>query len=206
VILTSDRPPPEIPKLESRLKSRFEAGMIIDIAPPDFELRCAIIQIKASEKSLNLTDEEVKLVAGNIESARKIEGVLVRLSSELKIKQTVISEELIARLLGRGATSPELRAPRKSPNEVIEVICTHYSLGKRSLLGERRSRSIARPRQMLMYILRTELGLSLEEIGRVVGGRDHSTVIHGVDKITKLSSSDVDTRDDLMRIKNVLWG
>jgi chromosomal replication initiator protein len=206
VILTSDRPPSEIPKLEARLVSRFEAGMIVDISEPDFELRCAIIQIKTREKGLALGDEEVGMIAGNIDSARKIEGFLVRLGSELKIKQTVISEELIQRLLGRGAAALENHGPKKSPGEVIDAICTHYTVGKRSLLGERRTRSIARPRQILMYILRTELQLSLEEIGRVVGGRDHSTVIHGVDRITKLSSSDVDIREDLLRIKNLLWG
>ncbi len=206
VILTSDRPPTEIPKLEDRLKSRFEAGLIVDIAQPDFELRCAIVQIKSQEKGLRLTDEEVKLVAGNIDGARKIEGFLIRLGSELKIKQTEISEEFVQRLLGKGGLIPETRGPKKSSEEVINVICDHYTVGKRNLLGTRRSRSIARPRQILMYILRTELQMSLEEIGRAVGGRDHSTVIHGVDKITKLSSLDVDIREDILRIKHLLWG
>lgn len=206
IILTSDQPPSDISKLEERLKSRFEAGLIVDIAPPDFELRCAIIQIKCEERRLDLDNSQVQLVAGNLDSARKIEGFLIRLSSEVKIKKAAPTEELVKSLLGRGVLETNRTKVTRNPDEVLLAVCTHYSIGKRAMLGKARTKMIARPRQILMYILRTELQLSLEEVGRIVGGRDHSTVLHGVQRITKLSSEDVQTRDDIVRIKRYLWG
>jgi len=200
IILTSDRPPGEISKLEDRLRSRFEAGLIVDIAPPDFELRCAITQIKAKEKGIELETEHVHMIAGNAESARKIEGLLVRLASEVKLKNAQVSEDLITNVLGKGVDSEE-RKTKATPDKMIEAVCTHYSIGKRALLGKARSKSISTPRQILMYLLRTELNLPLEEVGRLTGGRDHSTVIHGVDKVTRLASNDVNVREDILRIK-----
>lgn len=203
VILTSDRPPSEISKLEERLRSRFEAGLIVDIAPPDFELRCAITQIKSQEKGLELEMDIVQLIAGNLEAARKIEGFLIRLTSEAKLKKVVITRELVENLLGRG----EDKTPtpfRASPNELITAVSRYFSLGKRSLLGNSRARPVARPRQILMYLLRTELGLPFEEVGRIIGGRDHTTVMHAVDKITNLASVNGDIREDLRGIKNAI--
>lgn len=203
VIMTSDQPPTSIPKLEERLRSRFEAGLIVDISEPDFELRCAIIQIKAQEKSISLTTELIQAIAGNVESARKIEGVLIRLSSESKTKNKPIDMDMITLVLGKGAGDSN-HTTKATPDHIIDVICSHYSIGKRALLGKGRSRMMSFPRQMLMYIIRTELNLPLEEVGRLVGGRDHSTVIHGVDKVTQLASSDNVVREDILRIKNAL--
>jgi chromosomal replication initiator protein len=203
IILTSDRPPSEISKLEERLRSRFEAGLIVDIAPPDFELRCAIAQIKSKERGLKIAMDLIQIIAGNIDSARKIEGFLIRLSSEAKVKKTEINEELIQSLLGKGLENdgPKIRA---NPNEIIMAVSKYFSIGKRALLGNSRARPIARPRQVLMYLLRTQLGLPLQEVGRLVGGRDHTTVIHAVDKITHLASSNVQIRQDIRGIKNML--
>lgn len=203
VILTSDRPPHEISKLEERLKSRFEAGLIVDVAPADFELRCAILQIKSKEKGVELPMELVQLIAANIDSARKIEGFLVRLMSEAKIKNTEITNELIESLIGRGGKTDE-QTVKVTPSDMVVVVCDYFSVGKRSLLGTSRVRSIARPRQILMYFLRTLLGLPLEEVGRLIGGRDHTTVMHAVNKITHLATTSVDIREDLVRIKQKL--
>jgi chromosomal replication initiator protein len=201
IILTSDRPPSEISKLEERLRSRFEAGLIVDIAPPDFELRCAITQIKIKEKGLNLPMDIVQLIAGNLESARKIEGFLIKASSEANIKRTDITKDLVETLLGK-RDGGEVQNLRVNPNDLISAVGKYYSLGKRSLLGSSRSRPVARPRQILMYLLRTELQLPLEEVGRLIGNRDHTTVMHAVEKITNLASSDVNIREDIRGIKN----
>lgn len=203
IILTSDRPPSEISKLEERLRSRFEAGLIVDISPPDFELRCAILQIKARDHGIDLTMDLVQLIAGNIDSARKIEGFLVRLTSAARLQQKSIDAELIESIIGKGA---DINGQTKRVNaaDMINAVSKYFSLGKRSLLGDSRSRPIARPRQILMYLLRTQLQLPLEEVGRLVGGRDHTTVMHAVDKITYLASRDVDIRQDIQGIKNVL--
>ncbi|OGM63287.1 chromosomal replication initiator protein DnaA, partial [Candidatus Woesebacteria bacterium RIFCSPLOWO2_01_FULL_39_14] len=203
IILTSDKPPSEISKLEERLKSRFEAGLIVDITPPDFELRCAITQIKAKEKGLDLAMDMAQMIAGNLESARKIEGFLVKLFSEARIKNVEITPEFIETQLGKGIETNGQILKKSSPNDVISAVSKHFSLNKKSLLGTSRSRPVARPRQVLMYILRIDLRLPLEEVGRIVG-RDHTTVMHAVNKITHMASNDVNIREDIRGIKNML--
>lgn len=203
IILTSDKPPSEISKLEERLMSRFEAGLIVDVGTPDFELRCAIVQIKAKERGLEIDMEQVQLVAGNLDKARKIEGFLVRLISKAKFEKTEINSALIESLLGKGE-DPNGNVVRAKPSEVTTAVSKYFSLGKRALLGTSRTRPIARPRQILMYLLRTELSLPLQEVGRLAGGRDHTTVMHAVDKITHLASSDVNIRQDIRGIKSLL--
>ncbi len=200
VILTSDRPPSEISKLEERLRSRFEAGLIVDISPPDFELRCAITQIKAKEKGINLTMEQVQMLAANAESARKIEGLLTKLLTEIHLKKVSISDTVVESALFKGVESPS-SSKRSTPGEAVDAVAKYYQVGKRLLLGDSRARPIARPRQVLMYLLRTHLGIPLEEVGRVVGGRDHTTVMHAVEKITELATQDVQIREDIMSIK-----
>lgn len=205
VILTSDRPPSEIAKLEDRLRSRFEAGLIVDISPPDFELRCAIVQIKAQEKGLHLDMDLAQMIAGNIDEARQLEGFLTRLVTESKFKKLTITKELIETLLGKGREGQiEDRNTKVTPHELIDAVSKHFSVGKRALLGDSRVKTIAEPRQILMYLLRTQLRLGFEEVGRLVGGRDHTTVMHAVDKITNLASSSVDIREDLAGIKHKL--
>lgn len=202
IIMASDRPPSDISRLEERLRSRFEAGLIVDIAAPDFELRCAIVQIKANERGINLSMDIVQLIAGNLDTARRIEGLLIKLVSEAKVKKSEITEEIVESSLGKDV---DTNGPigRVKPQDVTTAVSKHFSIGKRVLLGLSRSRSVARPRQILMYLLRTQLGLPLQEVGRLVG-RDHTTVMHAVDKITRLASSDVQVRQDIRGIKNLL--
>jgi chromosomal replication initiator protein len=204
IILTSDKPPSDISKLEERLRSRFEAGLIVDISPPDFELRCAIVQIKAREKGIDLPMEAVQILAGNVDRARKIEGVLIRLLTEMRVKRIhTITEEVVKQIIGKGAEDNGL-TKKASVNDFVDAICKHFSIGKRSLFSDSRARVFAYPRQILMYLLRIQLNLSLEEVGRLVGGRDHTTVMHAVDKITYMASENVQTREDIQGIKKFL--
>jgi len=203
IILTSDRPPSEISKLEERLRSRFEAGLIVDIAQPDFELRCAITQIKAKEKGVDINSEQVQMIAANSESARKIEGILTRILTEIHIKNIVVTNELIGSMFSKSLETSG-KVMRSTPDEVVDVVSKYFQVGKRILLGESRARPIARPRQILMYLLRTHLGIPLEEIGRVVGGRDHTTVMHAVEKISELATADVQIREDILKIKRMV--
>lgn len=202
VILTSDRPPSEISKLEDRLRSRFEAGLIVDIAPPEFELRCAICEIKARERGYEIDMDIVQLIAGNLETPRKIEGFLIKLFSEAKIKGKKISPEFVESLLTQGEANGQSKV-KASPKDIITAVSKYYSLGKRALLGRSRARPVARPRQILMYLLRMDLGLPLEQVGELIG-RDHTTVMHAVDKITHLASSDMRIREDIRGIKQIL--
>ncbi len=203
VILTSDKPPHEIKNIEARLRSRFEAGLTVDVGEPDFELRCAIVQIKAKEKGTELDMETVSLIAANIEGARQIQGFLTRLFSESKVKNLPIDESLIKSLLGKTGDK-EIKKMEINPEKVVDAVSNHFSISKKALTSHGRARIIARPRQILMYLLRTELGLPLQEVGRIIGGRDHSTVLHAVDTISALASRDAKIRGDISGIKNAL--
>lgn len=203
VIMTADKPPAEIFKLEDRLRSRFEAGLIVDVAPPDFELKCAIVQIKATDRNIKLETDQVHLIAANTDGARKIEGVLIKIMNEVHLKKSQVTTEMIEGMLSRSEDVGG-KAIRSTPEQTIDAVCKYYQIGKRLILGDTRARQIARPRQMLMYLLRTQLGIPYEEVGRLVGDRDHSTVMHAVNKITQLATTDVHIREDMLKIKSVL--
>jgi len=204
IVMTSDKPPHEISKLEERLRSRFEAGLIVDISQPDFELRCAIVQIKSKEKGIELPMDIVQLIAGNVDSPRRIQGFIVRIVSESKLKNIPITEDFVQSLLGKGVEKSN-GSININPNEAISSVCKYFSIKKTDLLGDSRARSVARPRQILMYFLRTELNLPLQEVGGIVG-RDHTTVMHAVDKVTSLASKEMQIRQDVLGIKNLCLG
>lgn len=208
VVLTSDRPPTEIQKLEERLRSRFEAGLIIDISPPDLELRAAIALIKAEERGLQLPMDVAHIIASNIEGLRRIEGFLTRILTEVQGDSSLITAELVNRLLGRSANEgePGLNRRAMAPQDVVDAVANYFSLGRRKLLGDGRARPIALPRQVLMYLLRVELGLPLQEVGHIVGGRDHTTVMYAVEKISKNISTDPSLREDILGIKRTISG
>lgn len=202
VILTSDKPPTEIAKLEARLKTRFQAGLIVDVSPPDFELRSAIVQIKSEERGIQLTNEMVAMIAGNVDSARGIEGFLVKLFTEVNINKKEVTSELIQSILGKASEMDEIRT-KINPEDLINKVAKYYSIGKRQLLGDSRALPVVRPRQILMYLLRKQVDLPFQEVGRLVG-RDHSTVMTAVEKITNLLSTNVGIQEDIMGIKKSL--
>lgn len=205
IVLTSDRPPQEIARLEARLRSRFEGGLTIDIQQPDFELRAAIVLIKAQALGLQLPTDMAQLIAANIEDARRLEGFLKRILTESEIKKIPVTTELITRLLGAKEGDKNI-ARRVSFKEVMEVVASFYNLKMGDIKGQKRNRPIAQPRQILMYLLRTDLNLTLDEIGELLGGRDHTTIIHGVEKITDLLPSSEKIREDVRQIKTHLYG
>jgi len=204
IVLTSDRPPEEIAKLEERLKSRFEAGLIVDIPTPDFELRTAILLIKARNRKIDLPMDLAQLIAANIESNRKMEGFLTRLISESETKKIPISSELIHSLLGKTLTENGLLNKEIKPKNVMETVAAYFNLKVSQLKGETRVKEVAVPRQILMYLLRVDLKLPLMEVGKILGGRDHTTIMHGVEKITQQLSENEDLRVDIAGIKQKL--
>lgn len=204
IVLTSDRPPEEISKLEERLKSRFEAGLIVDIPTPDFELRTAILLIKARQRKLDLPMDVAQLVAANIESTRKMEGFLTRLITEMEAKGISLSTELVNTLLGKTLAEKELSSPLIKPKNVIDVVADYYHLKTHQLKGKTRVKEIVLPRQVLMYLLRAELNLPLVEVGNLIGGRDHSTILHGVEKISQQLRENEGLRVDISGIKQRL--
>ena len=202
IVMTSDRPPSEISLLEDRLRSRFEAGLMIDIAQPTFELRTAIVLLKAKLAKLPLEIELAKEIALKITSARKIEGFITKLRSEIELKQTPLSANLIRRLLNF-ETNVKERA-RYSPSDVIKTVAKHYHLKPIMITGKKRQKPIANARHLAMYLLKKDLGLSLVEIGRWFGGRDHTSIIHAVRKIDKKLLEDYQLNEDINQIRQAL--
>lgn len=211
IILTSDRAPSEISRLEDRLRSRFEGGLTVDVAAPDFELRVAIINIKSAALGLVIPPEAAQLIAANVIDTRAMEGFLRRLTTEIAARGGMVTPELVSSLLSlKGPvndilTKEEAPAKRVSPQEVLEFVAAYFGIKTTALKGPKRDRPIARPRQIFMYLARTELGLTHDDIGGVLGGRDHTTIMHGVDTITQELSTNIRLREAVEGIKHKLW-
>lgn len=205
VVLTSDRLPSEIAGLEDRLRSRFEGGLTVDIQKPGFELRTAILLIKAQQRGIELPMRVAQVVAANVESTRKLEGVLLRLSGELLARKEPLTEELALALLNKingEAVSPQQQL---TPQKILSRVADHFRVKVIDLKGDRRLRAVALPRQISMYLLRKELSLPLEEVGRVLGGRDHTTIMHGEEKITRALAESDALRLDITTIRQQLY-
>lgn len=204
VILTSDQPPDKIKQLEDRLRSRFEGGLTIDIQEPDFELRAAILLIKAQQRHVKLPMDVAQLIASNITSTRKLEGFLTRVITEAETKKEPLTPEFTRALLGQ---TSENNIPQRlvKPKEIIKTVADYFGLKISDLTGPRRLKTIALPRQVLMYLLRNELEAPFMEIGRLLGGRDHTTILYGVGKITNNLATSEQLRVDIAGIKKRLY-
>lgn len=209
IVMTSDRPPYEIERLEERLQSRFEQGLLIDVQSPDFELRSAILRIKSEQRGVELPMEVAQILAANTESIRRMEGLLTRILSEASIRKVPITVELAYQIVGQKGHESTIEAPKKTvvtPKQITESVMKNLGVTMGELKSDVRTRSIARPRQILMYLLRVELGLPLDEVGALVGGRDHTTVMHAVSTVTHLLSTNDLIRTQVSGIKKELFG
>jgi chromosomal replication initiator protein len=184
IILSSDRPPHEIPALEERLRSRFEWGLIADIQPPDFETKVAILKRKAEVEAVPLPDEVALFIAGRIKSnIRELEGSLIRLVAYASLTGRDISLELTQEVL-RNAIDLDQKAI--TLDSIQRYVAEHYQLKVSDLKSRNNSKSVALPRQIAMYLCKSLTQASLPEIGRSFGGKHHSTVIHSIKKIEAL--------------------
>ena len=185
IIISSDKPPKDIETLEERLRSRFEWGLTVDIQPPDYETRMAILRKKEELEGYNIDNEVIKYIASNIKSnIRELEGALTKIVAFSKLgnsKDISISmaEDALKDIISPGGTK------KITPEFIIQVVAEHYNLTTSDLLSQRRSKEISYPRQVAMYLCRNMTETPLQEIGKVMGGRDHTTIIHGIEKITK---------------------
>ena len=190
IIISSDRPPKEIPTLEDRLRSRFEWGLISDIQPPDLETRIAILKKKAKVENIDVPDDVMLYIATKIQSnIRELEGALIRIvaySSLTNKKVTVdLAEEALKDIISNNK-------PREINVDLIkDVVSKNFKIKIEDFNSKKRTRAIAYPRQIAMYLTRELTDLSLPKIGDEFGGRDHTTVIHAYDKIeTDINESD----------------
>lgn len=199
VIFSSDRPPHEIKRIEARLASRFESGLTIDIEPPDLELRTAILLIKSKKHNLNLTPELARRAAEKIVEPRALEGFLLKLITLLGMENLgTIDERVIDRALGH---SRDDRRPSIHPDDVIRAVCDYYDIKPTQLRGTRRDAFFVKPRHICMYLLKEDLKITLVEIGNLLGGRDHTTIMHGVEKIREQKEASPQIKNELKDIE-----
>ncbi len=200
LIISSDRPPKEIPTLEDRLRSRFEWGLITDIQAPDFETRIAILRKKAEMENMNINNEVLHFIAKKIKSnIRELEGALIRIAAYSSLTNKEITVDLANEALKDIISSSK---PKQITVPYIkDVVAQHYNIKVEDLDSKRRTRSITYPRQIAMYLSRELTDLSLPKIGEEFGGRDHTTVIHAYDKI----SQDIKSNNDFkIRIEKII--
>ncbi|UCF40087.1 MAG: chromosomal replication initiator protein DnaA [Gemmatimonadota bacterium] len=203
IVLTSDRPPTEIPGLESRLVSRFEWGMVADIGQPDLEHRIAILRKKAEQDHLELTipDDVLRFIAEHVRSSvRELEGCIIKLLlfASLKHREVTVElarEALADKIVQDAAAMADHPASLPSVDRVQEVVARRWGVTPEGLRSKARTKTLTVPRQVAMFLARELLGMQLVEIGQAFGGRDHSTVIHSLDKVQREMASDRKFRD-----------
>jgi chromosomal replication initiator protein len=202
IIISSDKPPKEIPTLEERLRSRFAWGMSIDMQNPDFETRCAIIQTKAHSHDISIPQDVVEYLANNVQTnIRELEGALNQLLAFCEMRALEPNLSIATSLLGVSKTRPK----HLSAKQIIERTARHFQIPIEDILGPKRDKDIVVPRQIAMYMLRSELHLSFPKIARELGRKDHTTAIHSVDKIEKESRLDASLRTAISEIKERLY-
>ena len=192
IIIASDKPPKDIDNLEERLRSRFEVGLIVDIQMPDVETRMAILRKKEELEGYNIDNEVIKYIADNIKSnVRELEGALTKVVAKSRLVKQPITLELAEELLKDHITPSERK--EITSELIIEVVAEHYNLKTSDLASVTKKKTIAYPRQIAMYLCRELTNVPLVTVGELLGGRDHSTVIHGCEKI----STELQTNEQL---------
>lgn len=204
IVLSSDRPPKAIPALEQRLTSRFEWGMIADITSPDLETRMAILQAKSQEKHLFLTQEIINYIASNIQSnVRELEGALNKIIAYTQLNKCEPTLEIVKNLLN-SLVNPPLKSGL-TPKQIINIVANFFDVTLEEITGDCRRRELVVPRQIVMYLLREELKCSYPSIGAELGGRDHTTAIHAIIKISEAVKNEGKIKNDIILIKQRLY-
>ena len=200
IILTSDKPPKDMETLEERIRSRFEWGLMADIGVPDYETRMAILRKKAESDNFDIDDEILNYIATNIKSnVRELEGALNKLSAYNNLVNTKITMEIAEKELQNYITPDK---PKEiTPQLIIEVVTEHFHISMDQMISKSRSSDIARPRQIAMFLCKNMTDMPLDTIGSFLGGRDHSTIIHGIRKITEEYENNDSTRTLIDTIK-----
>ncbi|NLF26481.1 MAG: chromosomal replication initiator protein DnaA [Clostridiales bacterium] len=192
IILSSDRPPKDISAIEDRMRSRFEWGLTVDIQKPDFDTRVAILRKKSDEENIDTPIEVLQYIAERVESnIRELEGALIRVNAQSQLMKKPIALEMARETLSSLLSTREAR--KITAEAVIQLVSSHFCVGEEEVTGKRRSREVALPRQVSMYMLRALTPMSTTAIGRVFK-RDHSTVMHACDKIAGTMKTDIKFR------------
>jgi len=202
IVLSSDRPPRAISTLEERLRSRFECGLIADIQPPDLETRIAILRCKAELQPLEVPNDVIDFIASKIQSnIRELEGALNRVLALARLFSAELSMDMAASAL----EDLLARSDSLTVEQILDAVCGYYDLETPILKSRQRSQAVALARQVAMYLLKEELHFSLPKIGEVLGGRDHTTIMYGCDKIATGIEENDQLRRDVLAIKEQLY-
>jgi chromosomal replication initiator protein len=203
IVISSDRPPKAMVTLEERLRSRFEWGLTADIQPPDFETRLAILRSKAERLGCQFEQGILEIIARKVQSnIRELEGALTRISAFANLSGLPVTQKLIDSALGD-------LLPRRNEvgtDDVMRMVANSFGVPVERILSRERSRDVALPRQIIMYLLREESNISLPQIGDVLGGRDHTTIMYGCEKIADMLERDDRLRRQVIDIKEQLYG
>ncbi len=203
VVITSDRPPKSISALEDRLRSRFEGGLIADVQLPDYEMRTAILRTKADELGVDLPPEVIEYVAHRDQTnIRELEGALNKILMMAQLYNRRLDVPLAMEALTDASFTQ--RRTATTATDVLKAVCAEFDISEKDLLGRQRKREIVRPRHVAMYLLREQTDSSLVEIGRTMGGRDHTTVLHGIERIENDLETDTQLRSRIIAIQETL--
>ena len=203
IIISSDKPPRSIPTLTERLRSRFEWGMAIDIQMPDFETRCAIVETKAAQSNVELGRETIEYLANNIKTnVRELEGALNQLLAYAEMRGITPDISTAEGLIGNVRHS---RPQHITPKQIIDKTARHFQINTEEICSPKRDKHIVTPRQIAMYLLRSELHLSFPKIAVELGRKDHTTAIHSVEKIEKAIKLDYLIREQVSEIREKLY-
>ncbi len=203
IIISSDRPPREIETLEDRLRSRFDQGLTADIQPPDLETRIAILRTKAASDNIELPNDVITLLATNIATnIREIEGAYTKIVAYTALMDMPITVETAQRVLTDMGN--DVKTKQITFEGIIKVVAEHYNIKEEELFNKKRTQNIAFPRQIAMYLCRELADLSYPRIGELFGGRDHTTVIHAYEKISKSKASNLTLQTEIQEIVDIL--
>jgi chromosomal replication initiator protein len=204
IVLSSDRPPKAIERLEDRLRSRFEWGLIADISTPDLETRIAILRAKAEAQSVAVPPPVIDFLAQRIVSnIRELEGALTRIVAYATLSAVPVTTQLAQEMLQNILYNP--RQKTLSPDRIVETVARYYGVPSEQLRGKARDKQVVLPRQIAMYLMREETEAPLMRIGEALGGRDHSTVLHGCEKIEREMAENDDFRRDVGALREMLY-
>lgn len=204
IIISSDKPPKSIPTLTERLRSRFEWGMAIDIQMPDFETRCAIINAKAAQSGVALPSETIEYIANNVKTnIRELEGALNQVLANAELRGLEPTIETASALLGN---IKQIRPHHLTAKKIVDKTARHFQVDIIDILSPKRDKHIVLPRQIAMYLLRSELHLSFPQIAHELGRKDHTTAIHSIEKIDKAVKLDFVIREQVSTIRDTLYG
>jgi chromosomal replication initiator protein len=202
IVFSSDRPPKTIPELEERLRSRFEGGMLAAITPPEYEARKAILQAKAAQKELTISEEILEYIANNIQSnIRELEGALQSVLAQSKLLGKIPSLQEAREVLQKN-----IKARKKTTIvQLIKTVAEFYNISEKDIFEKTRKKQIVLPRQIAMYLLREDFNSSYPYIGEKFGGKDHTTVIHAYEKISNDVKINEKLRDDVRQIRELIY-